>query len=321
MKKVFIYSLPRSGSTLLQRYLCRNSAFNTLSEPWIALPILYAFKKDLVFSEYEHHLFYRAYGDLEKQGLDLDKVRLNVSRSALDSYYRSVSAPEAEVFVDKTPRYTLIMGELMEIFPSDLHIVLIRHPLSCVSSMMKTFCGGQWGMYRFDIDMWKGMDQLMDAWSNDGNSLKVRYEDFVENPELFYVEVCEALGLESSNRCSLGEVVLTGSLGDPLGVKKYGGKVGKNHEVNSWVASFNTLYRRRWARKYMRNIGKNRFESLGYSYDETFHLIGSSRYSIQQELKDIPHVILSMIHKYTGIYITLVKIRKALSGHAVFGGR
>lgn len=51
---LFLFSLPRSGSTLAQRMLAAHPAVATVTEPWILLPFLYARKEEGVYAEYRH---------------------------------------------------------------------------------------------------------------------------------------------------------------------------------------------------------------------------------------------------------------------------
>jgi len=48
---IFIFSLPRSGSTLMERILATHPAVGTASEPWILLPFLYTRIRDGVYAE------------------------------------------------------------------------------------------------------------------------------------------------------------------------------------------------------------------------------------------------------------------------------
>src|SRR5687767_5281478 len=53
---LFLFSLPRSGSTLLQRVLAAHPAITTASEPWILLPLIYAYRRGGAYTEYNHVL-------------------------------------------------------------------------------------------------------------------------------------------------------------------------------------------------------------------------------------------------------------------------
>jgi len=305
MKKLFIYSLPRAGSTLLQKYLYRNNDVSTISEPWVLMPIYYMFKLDRVFSEYEHHLFMRSYNDLEKQGVDNKSLSREMIKASAEVYYKAVADSSAKVFIDKTPRYSVICHDVINDFTDDYHIVLFRHPLSCVSSMIKTFGGGNWSLYRFEIDLFLGLSNMVQAAKNKKphtNLLVIRYEDFVSDPESYYQSICSMLGLDAENKADLHEKPLSGTLGNPDGEKKFGTKVGNKDSEHQWGRAFNTLYRRRWAKKFLQEIGEESFALMGYDINKTRDSINTSKYSFIQELKDIPFILLAFVHRH----VTLV---------------
>ncbi len=324
MRKLFIYSLPRSGSTLFQKYLYRNDDVSTISEPWILLPIYYIFKNKKVFSEYEQHLFLRSFNDLDMQGVNKNDLLSEIIKAASETYYRNVAPNDSKVFIDKTPRYSVICNEVIRDFKEDFHVLLFRHPLSCVSSMVKTFGNGNWCLYRFDIDLFLGLPNLIKAAKDQNmydNLLVVKYEDFVSDPEYYYQLICSIFNLVPNNKCNLHDKQLTGSLGDPVGEKKFGTDIGNINNEYSWGKSFNTIYRRWWAKKYLQKIGEDGFLLMGYDYQKTNETISMSKYSIAQEIKDLPFILLGFIHKYTGLYVTYVKIRGLFQGKQVFGER
>ena len=53
---IFLISQPRSGSTMLQKILGANKDVHTVSEPWIALHLLYMLRERGVTAEYGHAL-------------------------------------------------------------------------------------------------------------------------------------------------------------------------------------------------------------------------------------------------------------------------
>lgn len=323
MKKIFIYSLPRAGSTLLQKYLYRNNGASTISEPWVLLPLYYMFKYDLVFSEYEHHLFMRSFNDLEKQGVDYQSLSRKMIKASAEAYYDDVAGISAKVFIDKTPRYSVLCREIIKDFQDDYHIVLFRHPLSCVSSMIKTFGGGNWCLYRFEIDLFLGLPNMIQVVKEykHNNIFVIRYEDFVSDPESYYHTVCKTLKLDASDRAELHEKNLHGTLGDPVGEKKFGAEIGNKDSEYGWSNSFNTIYRRWWAKKFVNKIGKEAFDLMGYDIDETVSKINESSYSVIQEMKDVPFIILGFLHRYTGAYVTFVKLKKVFNRAQTFGER
>lgn len=62
---IFIISLPRSGSTLLQNILSNNSEISTTSEPWILIPLISFYKGDYK-SKTNPHLAKEAVSDFLK---------------------------------------------------------------------------------------------------------------------------------------------------------------------------------------------------------------------------------------------------------------
>ena len=45
IKPIFIFSITRSGSTLLQRVIAAHEGVATVSEPWVLLPYLYTLRE------------------------------------------------------------------------------------------------------------------------------------------------------------------------------------------------------------------------------------------------------------------------------------
>ena len=54
MKPLYLFSLPRSGSTLTKRMLGSHPEITTTSEPAILLPSLYSLRHRGVMAEYDH---------------------------------------------------------------------------------------------------------------------------------------------------------------------------------------------------------------------------------------------------------------------------
>src|SRR5438270_5037071 len=99
---LFIFCLPRSGSTLLQRVLAAHPEIATASEPWILLPQLYAFRGHGVRAEYAHGTMAAALRDFRDhlpQGQD--DYRRELRRFVLN-LYTLASESGARYFLDKT---------------------------------------------------------------------------------------------------------------------------------------------------------------------------------------------------------------------------
>src|SRR4051794_32906956 len=124
MNQCFIISLPRSGSTLLQRLLAGHPRIKTVGEPWLALPFAYALREHGARGEYGHR----------SMALGLSEF-VNALPGGTATYYREAGQMLARLhaafpadghdwFLDKTPRYFLILDELLAMFPAGKFIVL-----------------------------------------------------------------------------------------------------------------------------------------------------------------------------------------------------
>src|SRR5665213_3086127 len=56
VRPIFIFSISRSGSTLLQRVLAAHPEVATVSEPWLLLPFVYSMRTEGVIADYVHPL-------------------------------------------------------------------------------------------------------------------------------------------------------------------------------------------------------------------------------------------------------------------------
>lgn len=262
---VFLLSMPRAGSTLLQRLLMGSGVCKTVGEPSFLLrflglggdPILRA-------STYSEALVETALEDMRKAwgGFD-DCYRKGVHDLAVSIY--NGLAGEFPFFIDKTPRYSLIAEELVELFPEAKFIVLWRHPIAVMNSMSTTFRAGRWEPHSFDLDLYHGIDQLRSICEKHGPRVhQVKYEDLAANPEKELAALGGYLGIPTLSDVAGRELAKgnDGKLGDPTGVKKYS-KVSPD-SISEWERGIRNWYREKWVKKYFTGERAEFFRSLGY---------------------------------------------------------
>ncbi len=275
---VFVMSLPRSGSTLLQRLLAAHSAVATTAEPWLLLPLVYTQRDRGIYTEYSHRNAATAINDL-CQHLPKGQSDYNHQlREFVLSLYAKLSPNGERFFIDKTPRYYLIIKEIAQIFPDAKFVFLWRNPLSTVASMLKTWGNGHWYIWRHRMDLYDGLERLTAQYVQMKKSvLTVRYEDLVLNSTHECERVLKYLGVESETGLgeTLNDVVVRGRLGDPTGINNYS-KVS-SEPLNKWKLSFRSPLRKHWARQYLNWIGTERLALMGYAKDE-----------LENELETIP---------------------------------
>src|SRR2546427_380355 len=80
VRPLFLFSLPRAGSTLVQRVLASHPEISTTAEPWLLLPQLYATRLDGIYTEYGQIQSTKALTDFARelpQGEDEYRRELN----------------------------------------------------------------------------------------------------------------------------------------------------------------------------------------------------------------------------------------------------
>ena len=269
MTPIFIFSLPRSGSTLLQRLLATHEKVATASEPWLLLPLMYALREEGSYAEYGHRLAVEAVGDFCTQlpGGRSDYLA-SVRKMALDLYGRA-SAGEASYFVDKTPRYHLIVDEIMEAFPEGRFIFLWRNPLAVAASIMDTIGCGKWNLFHFYIDLFAGLENLVDAFGRHRDRVfSIRYEDIVEGDKQGIDSLFDYLGLsvDKAELETFGDVKLAGKMGDASGWQAYDQL--STEPLSKWLQTMHNPVRQAWCRRYLHWIGAERLALMGYEMDD-----------------------------------------------------
>jgi hypothetical protein len=268
LKPLFIFSLPRSGSTLLQRVLASHSQISSRAEPWVMLPFIYPLKKYGVYAEYSHQLMHQALIEFIASLPNGKQDYLESISLAMLTLYQKAAAEDAEFFLDKTPRYALISNEIIEMFPDGKFIFLWRNPLSIVASIIETFGGGRWNIYLFKIDLFDGMSNLIDSYEKHANQVHaVRYEDFLNHPDEELSSLAEYLKIELNDdllQC-FSKVDLNGSMGDQIGVKDY--QAVTKSPIDKWKTVINNPLRKIWCRRYLHWLGKKRLATMGYSLE------------------------------------------------------
>ncbi len=291
MKPLFVFSLPRSGSTMLQRLLMAHEDIRSVAEPWILLPLIYAFREKGAASEYSNYLSSLAINDfianLPNKHADYFSA---AKKFALDLYARQCPGNE-KYFLDKTPRYFFIIPEIAQIFPDAKFIFLFRNPVHVFASILAT-----WGRGRLNklnnhrIDLEQGPDLLARGWELlKDRALTVSYEHLVTNPQVEMKKIFSYLEIPPDYDVlnSFSQQQTNGRLGDP-NAKKY--KQIQSSSIKKSNQIFTTRYRKHIVKKYIRNIDNKTLSILGYKKDSILEEIdsynGSKKYSTIIDLYD-----------------------------------
>jgi Sulfotransferase family len=280
---VFLISAPRSGSTLLQHMLGSHSSILTLPEPTFMLHLCYALRDGGWETEYDARLARLALEEFLERIPDGESVFIDAVRAMSIRLYEAALMPSGkERFLDKTPRYYLIIRELATIFPNAKFVLLMRNPLAIYSSILNTGINYTWTGFR-DRDRWLDIvsapKRLLEGTALLGDrAITVRYEDLVHDPESKLKEITAFLQVDYEPAMLRygGQVDFAGSpFIDPKSIYRHEQAV--SDYVDEWKARMSSEPYRTTALVYLDELGEETVDSLGYDYDELSASLASGR--------------------------------------------
>lgn len=275
IKPIFIVSLPRSGSTLLQRLMMGHSSIDSCGEPWLALPLMNIVEDEGMIANYGQRSAVRSIKSYFEGISDAKDVYYAASRKFLLEMYGARSEENVEYFVDKTPRYFRILKQLREMFPETTFVVLIRSPLSVFGSMLN-FIKGDLKYLPMWWNDWNEGHRCIAEWIDaDDNTLLVRYEDLVANPRGEISQVTEAFGLEFEEGQLEALNAQQLDRGDPTGMARY-------HSVDtaplkSWQSAIDSFTKKRAANKWLSQLPDDVWRAFGYSKNDFLGELGQHK--------------------------------------------
>jgi hypothetical protein len=269
LKPLFLFSLPRSGSTLCQRILGAHHDIGTAYEPFILLPFLYSLREKGVYSEYYHEHAAIGIQDFCSEFPNGVNDYLAEMRNFVLRLYKKAANENVKYFLDKTPYYSWIVEDIIRLFPEGKFIFLWRNPLSIVSSIMESWNGGRWNLYKHDMYLYEGLDNLISAYQNYAQiSVQIRYEDVITNPILEWQRVFNYLELEfdPEQLRRFSDIKFNARLATDPDLKKY--TALSQEPLQKWREILANPIRKIWCRRYLRWIGRERLSLMGYDLDE-----------------------------------------------------
>ena len=310
IKPIFIFSLPRSGSTLLQRILGNHPKIHTVSEPWVLLPFLGIMTPLEIYTGYSHKNSTIAINEFIDHLPGGDDDFYYEIRCAILNMYQKICSKQkktAKYFLDKTPRYHLILDRIHQTFPEAKIIILMRNPLSVVASMLLTRPVKTWNLYFYNVDLYQGLNNLIAFQKKHSeSSLFVNYENLIENPNKVITKLYEYLEIEKpiNDICLESNQYLTGQMGDSLDPLKE--NIFNLSSIDKWKTVINNPIRKFWCIHYIRWIGKDRLISMGYDMDVILESLYNVEVSINFTMfKDFYRIIFGVF--YSIFEYTIIK--------------
>jgi hypothetical protein len=273
---IFLISQPRAGSTLLQRVLASHSRIYTVSEPWIMLHPLYSFRSKGISTEYNVNLYVKAAREFVKNLPEGEKTYWEILRKSFSLLYNFVLKEQGKnIFLDKTPRYYFIIPQLYHIFPEANFIILLRNPLAVLCSILRTWINGNWfALNYYKNDLIRAPVLLLRGIKVLGKRcIVVHYEDLINNPRKEIKKICHGLNInfEESIINYGNHNIPRWSYGDQDRVYKFGQPIKKN--AQSWQKMLDKPQVWRLAYDYMKTLGRETIEEMGYSFEEFYRVL------------------------------------------------
>lgn len=298
VRPVFVISLPRSGSTLLQKILSAHPRVGSAAEPWILLPLA-AMTGEVngpVYAEYGHGLSVRAMHDLVAACGGDEHYHAAVA-SFVTTVYAGGLPEGRDYFLDKTPRYFLIVDYLYKVFPDAKVIFLFRNPLESLASMMTTWWSGVLKTYHLEMDLREGPRLMAEGFARHrSRAHAVHYEDLVANPEATVTGICNYLGLDFEPRMieRYQASVLKGVMGDPTGVHTYQGI--STRSLGKWVSILGSnVLRRTYVRRLLASYDDTTLAAFRLRPEELMRQLRGASFSARHLLRDALWVCISLL--------------------------
>jgi hypothetical protein len=274
---VFLFSTPRSGSTLVQRVLAAHDGVATVSEPWILLPILRPLREQVAGAGPLDPLIHQAVSDFVDELPGGRTEYLGAAAEAALRLYRAAAGPDDSWFVDKSPVYHLIVDEIAEAFPDAPLVFLWRNPLSVVASAVQLWDGGRFQAPKYTMALFQSFEDLVEARRRHAaRSWAVRFEDLVTGDPSVWADLMSFIGIpfDRSTLERFPAVTLRGRMGDrpPAGRRTL-----DESRVDAWHQVLDSPLRRAWCRRYLHWLGHDRLAVMGYDLDVLLGELNSAR--------------------------------------------
>jgi hypothetical protein len=308
LSPLFIFALPRSGSTLLQRILAAHESVVTTAEPHVLLPLLAPLRGNGAYAEYRQAEVAGAIDDFCRAlPHGVEDYHAAVRDFAMRLYRHLANGDHrARYFLDKTPAYHFIVDEILRAFPAAKCIFLWRNPLAVAASCMESWNAGRWNLYRHKVDHFQGLARLIAAFeANASRACAVRYEDLLQHPERETRRLCDYLGLtyDATMIERFDQVKLTGFYSDRTGAARYH-RIDRE-PLEKWKREMCNPIRAAWCRRYIRWIGQRRLAVMGYDEAQLLREINSLPQSMHLLASDALRVPYGFL--YCALELQIVK--------------
>lgn len=316
---IFIFSLPRSGSTLTQRILASHPEVWTASESHLLLPYLYTLREEGVYSEYSHRYTVRGIRSLYENLPNGKDEYLEEVKNLVLRIFTKISGTSDGYFVDKAGAYHLIADEIINLFGDAKIIFLWRNPLAVIASLMESWGHGRWNLHEHYIYLFEGLPQLIATYLRHKEKvLSFRFEDLLLDPEDQCGRLFRYLGLTFSKEflTSFAEVELQGDLGDQPGMRRY--QELSREPLTKWRATLSNPIRKLWCKRYLRFIGQERLATMGYDLGQLEAELEAVPMTLRHLRTDLAYIPYGFAYRFLEGKILKEKLSRLLARKTIY---
>lgn len=178
---------PFQGCQALARALSAHAALAVVQDAHIFTPLAYLGYFDKVYkASYDHILAAEAQRLFVGMLPNGEADYVDACRAYCERLYEAVPPGDAQVLVDATPEYATVLPFIGRIFPEARYVVLTRHPLALIAARMPHQEVARYIRRSADV-----LDQQSAV------TLRLRFEDFRDDPEATIEQTCDFLGVTS----------------------------------------------------------------------------------------------------------------------------
>ena len=259
-------------------------------EPWLLFPYFHWTENEGILSKYSSQAQKRAVtnfiADFPENSTGYEEL-LNKHLKEIYSQY----CDNGEIyFLDKTPRYYLIIDEIFKVFPNAKFVFLFRNPISIYNSILDTFCNNNFRFFaRYHHDIYSGFELLSKSYEAHANkSFSMNYEQLISQPKEELESLMNYLDLDFSEKMMEDfhkHTFKKGSMGDPTGQFEYSDIQKKSNE--KWKNNLSGLVRRSYVKSFLKKTSASAYANQGYDKKELtseFKKIGVSPKYILRDL-------------------------------------
>jgi len=258
----------------MQTMLDGHPALLAPEEPWLMLPLACAVGGAFrgVVSPYNSCLADDAISTFAQDNLPggLTEVQRELGDAAARIYRAACQKAEADVLIDKTPRYYWIIEELLSMVPDSRVVLLIRNPLAVMSSIITTWTKPKRAGFLegFSADLLEAPARIANASTLDHSRIHtLSYEALVSDTPNQLAEVQRFIGVEVMEGLHHYGTTRDQVFGDPVGVHR--DTTANRRSLDKWIehAAKNAAIWR-LLDDYRTCLGKELLGRLGYDFQQ-----------------------------------------------------